>query len=558
MGHIRRFSVGAVALTGVVAIGYTAASPTPPRTTYEFGMAKIIGIDLGTSNSCVAVLEDGHATVLPNAEGSRTTPSVVAFPENGERLVGQQAKRQAIVNPTRTVFGVKRLVGRRYRSEVVRELEERLPYSLVENLSGDVWVNVGDESFSPQEISAAVLAKMKSSAEDYFGEEVNEAVITVPAYFDDAQRQATKDAGRIAGLEVRRIINEPTAAALAYGLRQKERSHIAVFDLGGGTFDISLVRVEDNVFEVLATSGDNLLGGDDFDYAVLERLVQAFEDEHGIELGDEPVALQRLREAAETAKCELSSLSETNVNLPFLAVDATGPKHLNLILTRSELNDICAPLVARLQGPCETALLDSGLTPADLGEVLLVGGMSRMPLVQQKVEEIFQRSPRKGVNPDEVVACGAAVQSGILGGELREVILMDVTPLSLGIRALGDRMAVVVPRNTPIPTEKNKVFTTTEDNQDVVTISVAQGEETKASANRLLGRFHLSGIPPLPAGKPRVEVQFTIDTDGIVHVTAEDVETNRGTSIHITEHGGLAADEFKNGPTRTDHRVVER
>ena len=558
MGHIRRFSVGAVALTGVVAIGYTAASPTPPRTTYEFGMAKIIGIDLGTSNSCVAVLEDGHATVLPNAEGSRTTPSVVAFPENGERLVGQQAKRQAIVNPTRTVFGVKRLVGRRYRSEVVRELEERLPYSLVENLSGDVWVNVGDESFSPQEISAAVLAKMKSSAEDYFGEEVNEAVITVPAYFDDAQRQATKDAGRIAGLEVRRIINEPTAAALAYGLRQKERSHIAVFDLGGGTFDISLVRVEDNVFEVLATSGDNLLGGDDFDYAVLERLVQAFEDEHGIELGDEPVALQRLREAAETAKCELSSLSETNVNLPFLAVDATGPKHLNLILTRSELNDICAPLVARLKGPCETALSDSGLTPAELDEVLLVGGMSRMPLVQQKVEEIFQRSPRKGVNPDEVVACGAAVQSGILGGELREVILMDVTPLSLGIRALGDRMAVVVPRNTPIPTEKNKVFTTTEDNQDVVTISVVQGEETKASANRLLGRFHLSGIPPLPKGKPRVEVQFTIDTDGIVHVTAEDVETSRSTSIHITEHGGLPADEFKNGPTRTDHRVVER
>ena len=520
-------------------------------------MAKIIGIDLGTSNSCVAVLEDGQATVLPNAEGSRTTPSVVAFPESGERLVGQQAKRQAIVNPSRTVFGVKRLVGRRYRSEVVRELGETYPYSLIENLNGDVWVDVEGESFSPQEISAAILAKMKSSAEDYFGEEVKEAVITVPAYFDDAQRQATKDAGRIAGLEVRRIINEPTAAALAYGLRQKERSHIAVFDLGGGTFDISLVRVEDNVFEVLATSGDNLLGGDDFDRVVLERMVQAFKDEHGIDVGDEPVALQRLREAAETAKCELSSLSETNVNLPFLAVDASGPKHLNLILTRSELDDICAPLVARLKGPCETALADAGLTPADLDEVLLVGGMTRMPLVQQQVEELFHRSPRKGVNPDEVVACGAAVQSGILGGELREVILMDVTPLSLGIRAVGDKMAVVVPRNTPIPTEKNKVFTTTENNQDVVTISVVQGEDTEASKNRLLGRFHLSGIPPLPAGKPRVEVQFTIDTDGIVHVTAEDVETNRATSIQITDHGGLTEDDFKKATTRTDHRVLE-
>ena len=520
-------------------------------------MAKIIGIDLGTSNSCVAVLEDGQATVLPNAEGSRTTPSVVAFPESGERLVGQQAKRQAVVNPSRTISGVKRLIGRRYRSETVRELGDKLPFNLVENLNGDAWVDVEGDSFSPQEISAAILAKMKSSAEDYFGEEVKEAVITVPAYFDDAQRQATKDAGRIAGLEVRRIINEPTAAALAYGLRQKEMANIAVFDLGGGTFDISIVRVADNVFEVLATSGDNLLGGDDFDRAVLERLLQAFEDEHGISLAEEPVALQRLREAAETAKCELSSLSETNINLPFLAVDETGPKHLTLTLTRSELNDICASLVARLKGPCEIALSDSGLAPDDLHEVLLVGGMTRMPLVQQQVKDIFGRSPRKGVNPDEVVACGAAVQSSILGGELREVILMDVTPLSLGIRAVGDRMATIVPRNTPIPTEKTKVFTTTEDNQDVVTISVVQGEETKASANRLLGRFHLSGIPPLPAGKPRVEVQFTIDTDGIVHVTAEDVETNRATSIHITDHGGLSEDDLKKATTRTDHRVLE-
>lgn len=520
-------------------------------------MAKIIGIDLGTSNSCVAVLESGQATVLPNAEGSRTTPSVVAFPETGERLVGQQAKRQAIVNPSRTVFGVKRLLGRRFRSDVVEDLGELLPFSLVENLNGDVWVGIEGESFSPQEISAAILAKMKSSAEDYYGEEVKEAVITVPAYFDDAQRQATKDAGRIAGLEVRRIINEPTAAALAYGLRQKELSHIAVFDLGGGTFDISIVRVEDNVFEVLATSGDNLLGGDDFDRAILTRLLEVFEAEHNIDLRNEPVALQRLREAAETAKCELSSLSETNINLPFLAVDATGPKHLNLILTRSELDTICEPLVAKLRGPCLSAIADAGLTAEGLNEVLLVGGMTRMPLVQHRVEEIFGKSPRKGVNPDEVVACGAAVQSGILGGELREVILMDVTPLSLGIRSLGDRMSIVVPKNTPIPTEKTKVFTTTEDNQDVVTISVVQGEHAKASKNRLLGRFHLSGIPALPAGKARVEVQFNIDTDGIVHVTAEDVETNRATSIQITDHGGLSDEQVTQATTRTDHEILE-
>lgn len=471
--------------------------------------------------------------------------------------MGQQAKRQAIVNPSRTVFGVKRLLGRRFRSEAVDDLGELLPFNLVENLNGDVWVDIEGESFSPQEISAAILAKMKSSAEDYFGEEVKEAVITVPAYFDDAQRQATKDAGRIAGLEVRRIINEPTAAALAYGLRQKELSHIAVFDLGGGTFDISIVRVEDNVFEVLATSGNNLLGGDDFDRAVLGQLLSVFEEEHGIDLRGEPVALQRLREAAETAKCELSSLSETNINLPFLAVDASGPKHLNLVLSRVELNDICASLVAKLHEPCKSAIADAGLTTAELNEVLLVGGMTRMPLVQQQVEDIFGRTPRKGVNPDEVVACGAAVQSGILGGELREVILMDVTPLSLGIRSIGDRMSIVVPKNTPIPTEKTKVFTTTDDNQDVVTISVVQGEDPKASKNRMLGRFHLSGIPALPAGKARVEVQFNIDTDGIVHVTAEDVETSRGTSIHITDHGGLSKENVARATTRTDHQIIE-
>lgn len=520
-------------------------------------MAKIIGIDLGTSNSCVAVLEGGQATVLPNAEGSRTTPSIVAFPESGERLVGQQAKRQAVVNPKRTVMGIKRLVGRRYRTDDVKELSELLPYDVVENLNGDCWVDIGSETFSPQEISAAILSKMKSTAEDYFGEEITEAVITVPAYFDDAQRQATKDAGRIAGLEVRRIINEPTAAALAYGLRQKEKANLVVFDLGGGTFDVSIVRVENELFEVLATSGNNRLGGDDFDRALLLRFLAVFQKENGIDLADEPVALQRLREAAETAKCELSTLTETNVNLPFLAVDASGPKHLNYSLTRSELNDLTADLVAQLDEPCRNALSEAGLTVEDVDEVLLVGGMTRMPAVQERVEDIFGRPPRKGVNPDEVVACGAAVQSGILGGELREVILMDVTPLSLGIRVVGDRMSTVIPKNTPIPVQRTKVFTTTDDNQDVVTIVVVQGDDAKASKNRLLGRFHLSGVPPMPAGRPRIEVEFAIDTDGIVNVSAEDLETKRSTSIAITDHGGLTEDEIRRASTRTDHQVLD-
>jgi molecular chaperone DnaK len=520
-------------------------------------MAKIIGIDLGTSNSCVAVLEGGQAVVLPNAEGARTTPSIVAFPESGERLVGQQAKRQAIVNPQRTVFGVKRLIGRRFRSPEVQERAERLPYKLVENLNGDVWIDIGTETFSPQEISAAVLSKMKSTAEDYFGEEITEAVITVPAYFDDAQRQATKDAGRIAGLEVRRIINEPTAAALAYGMRQKDLANLAVFDLGGGTFDISIVRAQNDIFEVLATNGDNNLGGDDFDRVVLERLIEVFEKENGIDLSDEPIAIQRLREAAETAKCELSTLTETNINLPFLAVSATGPKHLNYVLTRSELVSLCAPLIDRLDGPCATVLADAGLTTADLDEVLLVGGMTRMPAVQEKVQEIFGRTPRKGVNPDEVVACGAAVQSGILGGDLREVVLMDITPLSLGIRTVGDKMSTLIPKNSAIPVQRTKIFTTTEDNQDVVTISVVQGENEKASRNRLLGRFHLSGIPPMEAGRPRIEVEFSIDTDGIVHVSASDVETKLATRVTITDHGGLSDEELHRASSRTDHSVIE-
>jgi len=520
-------------------------------------MGKIIGIDLGTSNSCVAVLENGQAVVLPNAEGARTTPSVVAYSEGGDRLVGQQAKRQAVVNPERTVTGVKRLIGRRFRSDEARRLSSLLPYQVVENLNGDAWVAVGGDTISPQEVSAAILAKMKSTAEDYFGEEIREAVITVPAYFDDAQRQATKDAGRIAGLDVRRIINEPTAAALAYGLRQKERAYIAVFDLGGGTFDVSIVRVENDVFEVLATAGDNHLGGDDFDRVLLERLMAVFLAEHGIDLSAEPVALQRLRDAAETAKCELSTLSETNINLPFLAVDATGPKHLMYLLTRSELNDLVDTLIERLDGPCTVALADAGLDAADVHEVLLVGGMTRMPAVQARVQQIFGKTPRKGVNPDEVVACGAAIQSGILGGELKEVVLMDVTPLSLGVRVYGDRMSTVIPRNTPIPVKKTKIFTTTEDNQDVVTINVVQGENAQASKNRSLGRFHLSGIPPLRAGAPRVEVEFSIDTDGIVHVSAADLETRRSAAIAITDHGGLSENDIKRASTRTDHRVVD-
>ena len=398
---------------------------------------------------------------------------------------------------------------------------------------------------------------MKSTAEDYYSEEIREAVITVPAYFDDAQRQATKDAGRIAGLDVKRIINEPTAAALAYGMRTLGESTMAVFDLGGGTFDISIVRVHDKIFEVLATSGVNTLGGDDFDRRVLNRLLEVFQAEHNVDVSEEAIAIQRLREAAETAKCELSSLTETNVNLPFLAVDVTGPKHLQYMLQRSELDDLCRDLVEQVDAPCQSVLREAGITSGDLDDVLLVGGMTRMPLVQEKVAELFGKKPHKGVNPDEVVACGAAVQSGVLGGELREVVLMDVTPLSLGIRVVGDMTSFVIDNNTPIPVSKKKVFTTTEENQDVVSISVVQGENQRASKNRLLGRFHLSGIPPMPAGQPRVEVEFAIDTDGIVHVTAEDLETKRTQSIRITDHGGLSEDDIKRATTRTDHRLVD-
>jgi molecular chaperone DnaK len=518
-------------------------------------MSKIIGIDLGTTNSCVAILDASEPTVLPNAEGSRTTPSVVAFVDEGERLVGQQAKRQAIINPERTVMGIKRLMGRAYRSTEVSELRKMLPYKVIENVNGDAWVSIEGHSYSPQEISALLLKKLKSTAEDYLGETVTEAVITVPAYFDDAQRQATKDAGKIAGLEVRRIVNEPTAAALAYGFQRKPNAKLAVFDLGGGTFDISILQITAGRFDVLATCGDNSLGGDDFDRVITRRLVEVFEEDTGIEVTEDKMALQRLREAAEAAKCELSTLSETNINLPFLAVDNSGARHLAYTLARSELNELCMDLVERLVTPCATALADAGLEARDLDDVLLVGGMTRMPLVRAKVEEIFGMAPNKGVNPDEVVALGAAVQSGIVGGELKEIELRDVTPLSLGIRVVGNRMATIIPKNTKLPTKREKVFTTTDDNQDVVAVAVLQGESDSASDNRMLGTFNLSEIPPQPAGSPRIEVTFAIDTDGIVHVSAKDIASGHVQSVVITDHGGLSEDEIRRATERAGAAV---
>ncbi len=521
-------------------------------------MSRIIGIDLGTSNSCVAVMEGGDAIVLPNSEGSRTTPSVVAFTESGERLVGQQAKRQGIINPERTLFGTKRLMGRKYRAPEIKELRKTLPFKAVENVNGDVWVSVNGQNFSPPEVAAMILQKMKQTAEDYFGEPISEAVITVPAYFDDAQRQATKDAGRIAGLDVKRIINEPTAAALAYGLNRKKEATVAVFDLGGGTFDISILKLRDGIFEVVSTCGNNSLGGDDFDRVILRRLIEHFEDETGIDISEDKMALQRLREAAEAAKCELSTLMETNINLPFLAVDDSGPQHLSYQLTRAELNDLCAGLVDELDEPCQIALDDAGMSAGDLDEVILVGGMTRMPIVRERVERIFNRRPSLGVNPDEVVALGAAIQSGILEGELREVVLLDVTPLSLGIRVVGNRMSTIIPKNSHLPCHATKMFTTTEDNQQVVSISVLQGESQTAGENRMLGTFNLSDIPPAPEGEPRVEVSFDIDTDGIVHVSARDTLTDRQQSIVITDHGGLSDEEIRRAADRTNlHGVAE-
>lgn len=521
-------------------------------------MGRIIGIDLGTTNSCVAVLDGDETVVIPNSEGSRTTPSVVAFTDSGERLVGQQAKRQAIVNPERTLSGTKRLIGRKFRAPEVQDLLRTLPFHVAEHTNGDAWIEIQGQTYSPQEIAAQVLTKLKNAAEDYFGEEIHEAVITVPAYFDDAQRQATRDAARVAGLEVRRVLNEPTAAALAFGLNRADFGTVAVFDLGGGTFDVSVLRISAGVFEVIATCGDNALGGEDFDRVVLDRLVQHFFDETGIDVTVDRMALQRLREAAEAAKCELSTLSETNINLPFLAVDGGGPRHLSYQLTRSELNDLCMDLVERLEGPCRRALEDAGMAPGDVHDVLLVGGMTRMPLVRERVEQIFRRRPNRSVNPDEVVAMGAAVQSGILEGELRDVVLLDVTPLSLGIRVAGNRRSLVIPRNSTLPTEHRKVFTTTEDNQPLVSITVLQGESDVASDNRVLGTFHLNDIPPAPAGSPRVEVRFAIDTDGLVQVTARDLNTGNGQEITITDHGGLTEADIRAALHRTNnHQLVD-
>ncbi len=503
-------------------------------------MAKVIGIDLGTTNSCVAVMDGKDAKVIENAEGARTTPSIVAFNDDGERLIGQPAKRQAVTNPENTLFAVKRLIGRRYDDKLVEKDKGLVPYKIVKGDNGDAWVEAHSEKYSPSQISAMILQKMKETAESYLGEKVTQAVITVPAYFNDAQRQATKDAGKIAGLEVLRIINEPTAAALAYGLDKKDGKTIAVYDLGGGTFDISVLEIGDGVFEVKSTNGDTFLGGEDFDMRLVEYLAAEFKKDQGIDLKNDKLALQRLKEAAEKAKIELSSSQQTEINLPFITADASGPKHLTMKLSRAKFESLVDDLVQRTVAPCKAALKDAGVTAAEIDEVVLVGGMSRMPKVQEVVKQLFGKEPHKGVNPDEVVALGAAIQAGVLQGDVKDVLLLDVTPLSLGIETLGGVFTRLIERNTTIPTKKSQTFSTAEDSQNAVTIRVSQGEREMAQDNKLLGQFDLVGIPPAPRGIPQIEVTFDIDANGIVQVSAKDKGTGKEHQIRIQASGGLS------------------